>query len=332
MPRRILITGGSGFIGRNLTEAISSEDVEIYNLDIRPPQPSLDSSHFVCCNILDTDALAAALRELDPEQVVHLAARTDTEGTKLDDYVANTDGTRNLVEAAEHCRSLERVIFTSTQFVVGPGALPQHDEDFRPHTVYGESKAIAERIVRQAPLRCAWTIVRPTNVWGPWHPRYPSEFWRVVRRGRYLHPGRKPVIRSYAYVGNVAFQMQKLLEADLAAVDRKVFYLGDAPTDLYCWTSAFSRHLIGREPRVVPRVVVRGLALLGDGIMGLGGKFPLTSSRYQSMTVDYPTPMEATIDCFGNPPFSLEQGVEETLRWLRSQDEFWRDGRGCASG
>jgi hypothetical protein len=49
------------------------------------------------------------------------------------------------------------------------------------------------------------------------------------------------------------------------------------------------------------------------------------------MTVDYPTPMEATIECFGNPPFSLEQGVEETLRWLRSQDEFWRDGRGCAS-
>ncbi|MGO9340347.1 MAG: hypothetical protein ACLPY1_22855 [Terracidiphilus sp.] len=61
----------------------------------------------------------------------------------------------------------------STQFVVGPGPLPVHDQDFRPYTVYGASKVLAEKAVRDGRLECVWTIVRPTNVWGSMHPRYP---------------------------------------------------------------------------------------------------------------------------------------------------------------
>jgi hypothetical protein len=132
------------------------------------------------------------------------------------------------------------------------------------------------------------------------------------------------VIRSYGYVGNVVFQIQRILEADVVSVDRRVFYLGDAPIDLYQWTSAFSQALLGREPRVAHRSLVKALAILGDGINRLGGRFPLTLSRYRSMTIDYPTPMVPTVDLFGEVPYSLMDGVEETVRWLRSQDDFWR--------
>lgn len=325
MAERIIITGGSGFIGRNLIDALTTtRNIEIYNLDIRPPARRMGNSRSIQCDILDGRQLVLTLRKIDPSKIIHLAARTDTDGKHLDDYAVNTVGTRNLVEAMRQCGHLERAIFTSSQFVVGPGPLPGHDEDFRPHTIYGQSKVISEQIVRQAGLACAWTIVRPTNVWGPWHPRYPSEFWRVLKSGRYLHPGRQPVIRSYAYVGNVVFQMQRILDVDVASVDRRVFYLGDPPVDLYRWTSAFSRALLGREPRVVPRSLVKALAMLGDGVTRFGGRFPLTSSRYRSMTVDYPTPMASTIDAFGEAPYRLEDGVEATVRWLRSQDEFWR--------
>jgi nucleoside-diphosphate-sugar epimerase len=323
MGKRIVITGGSGFIGRNLIEALSSKDLEIYNLDVRVPEQQLGSSHSIQCDIMNQQQLTSTLRDLNPETMIHLAARTDTDGVRLTDYAINIDGTRNLVEAAKRCSQLERFIFTSSQFVVGPGPLPKHDEDFRPHTIYGQSKAVAEQIIRKGGLVCAWTIVRPTNVWGPWHPRYPHEFWRVVKRGRYLHPGRKPVLRSYAYVGNLVFQMQKILQADIPSINGRVFYLGDPPIDLYRWTSAFSRALVGREPRVVRRGIVMALAVLGDGINRLGPRFPLTLSRYRSMTVDYITPMAKTIELFGDAPYSLEDGVNETVCWLRSQDEFW---------
>ena len=46
-----------------------------------------------------------------------------------------------------------------------------------------------------------------------------------------------------------------------------------------------------------------------------GIPFPITSGRYRSMTSDYITPMDRTIEAFGEAPWSLEQGVAETVRW-----------------
>ena len=108
--------------------------------------------------------------------------------------------------------SVERVIITSSQFVCAPGRLPENDTDYFPETVYGQSKVVTEKLTREANLPCCWTIIRPTNIWGPWHMRYRREFWRVVERGLYVHPGREPVIRCYGYVKNVAHQIRKIFK------------------------------------------------------------------------------------------------------------------------
>ena len=55
---------------------------------------------------------------------------------------------------------------------------------------------------------------------------------------------------------------------------------------------------------------------MGDAITWLGAGFPLTSSRYRSMTGDYVVSLEATYHLLGMPPISLEDGVRETVRWL----------------
>ena len=109
--------------------------------------------------------------------MLHFAARTDVLGKTVDDYPANHIGTANVIAAIQKTPSVQNAIFTSSQFVVAPGDLPKHDQDFRPHTVYGQTKVLSEKAVRAADLACAWTIIRPTNVWGRWHPRYPMEFW-----------------------------------------------------------------------------------------------------------------------------------------------------------
>jgi GlcNAc-P-P-Und epimerase len=116
----------------------------------------------------------------------------------------------------------------------------------------------------------------------------------------------------------------RLLDAPAAIVDRQVFYVGDETIDLWEWTNGFSLALRGRAVLVVPRPIVRGIARVGDVVIALGGRFPLFSSRYRSMTEDYATPMQRTFDRLGMPELKLADGIEETVSWLKSQGEFWR--------
>lgn len=318
---KILITGGSGFIGTNAIEILSKSADAILNYSVHAPLNPEQTSYWHAGNILDSAATTATFREFQADAVVHLAARAECdENTTVEEgYRANTEGTRNVLEAIRATSSVRRAIITSSQFVCAPGRLPESDTDYFPETVYGQSKVITEQLTREANLSCCWTVIRPTNIWGPWHMRYRREFWHVLQFGLYLHPGRQPVIRSYGYVKNVVHQMRKIFEADLDLVRGQTFYLGDRPINLYDWTNGFSLALKGHQVRVAPRPIMRALALMGDVPTYLTGKpFLINSSRFRSMTTDYQTPMERTFELFGENPYTLEDGIRETVEWLRS--------------
>ena len=225
---KLLITGGSGFIGTNVIEAFSNNANAILNYSIHAPLNPTQTLHWRAGNILDPKATTAAFREFQPDRVLHLAARAecDEKTTVEEGYRANTEGTRNVLEAIRTTPSVQRAIVTSSQFVCAPGRLPKNDTDYFPETVYGESKVITEKLTREANLSACWTIIRPTNIWGPWHMRYRREFWRVVERGLYVHPGRQPVIRCYGYVKNVVHQIRKIFEADVDLVPRPDILFG----------------------------------------------------------------------------------------------------------
>ena len=74
-----------------------------------------------------------------------------------------------------------------------------------------------------------------------------------------------------------------------------------------------------RPVHIVPRTVLRGLAIAGDVVVLLGGKFPIFTSRYRSTTENYVTPMEKTFKVLGKPSISLQQGIQETVSLLRSE-------------
>ena len=320
---RLLITGGSGFIGTNAVAVFAGLTDHILNLDIQLPLDPSQEKYWQKCDIMGQEELVAAFTAFSPTHCIHMAARTecDEKTTVEEGYRVNTVGTENVLAAVKACQSLERLIVVSSQFVCGPGPLPASDTDYYPHTVYGQSKVITEQLTRVAGLSCEWTIVRPTNVWGPWHLRYVREAWRTIRLGWYLHPGGAPVIRSYAYVGNVVWQMAQILAADRDLVRETVFYLGDRPVNIREWVDAFSLALRGRRVRVVSRSILRGIGLVGDVATRLGIDFPLTSSRVKSMTTNYLTPMDKTFDAFGVPPYTLEKGVRETVGWMQDRSD-----------
>ncbi len=314
---RVLCTGGSGFIGTHLIDGFLAKGIEVFNLDISEPKQPAHRAHWHKCNILDAGLLNNLIGEIQPSHVIHLAARATTEGKTIDDFQDNTLGTANVLEALKNTASVSRVVVASSQHVRRPGSgFPRQDTEYEPHGLYGQSKVITEKLTAEANLACVWTIIRPTTIWGPWHPFLPRGLWRIMKKGLYFHPHNDQVVRSYGYVKNVAWQIEQILQAPVSVVGSKIFYVGEASIRQIDWINAFSMALCNRDVRKVPRIWIQGLALVGDTLGSIGIRFPMNSQRYFNLTTTNPLPLEPILAAFGPPPYSLEQGIRETVRWL----------------
>lgn len=319
---RVLVTGASGFIGTHLVNHLLACGHDVVNVDIAAPQ-SAHASYWRKVSILDAEALAALMKEYAPTYVVHLAAYATMDARSLDDFKVNIEGTRNVLQAIRGCPSVQRAVITSSQHVRKPGCqLPEGDTDYEPFELYGESKVLTEKLTREAGLTCAWTLIRPTTVWGPFQPPLADGVWRILKRGLYLHPSNDPVLRSYGYVKNVVWQIERLLQVPVERVAGKTLYVGDENIRQYEWVNGFARALTGRNVRTMPLAVIRMLAVIGDGLRALGVGFPMYSLRLHSMITPNAVPIQATLEALGRPPYTLQDGIRETVEWL---DQYYRE-------
>ncbi|MBU0911462.1 MAG: NAD(P)-dependent oxidoreductase [Gammaproteobacteria bacterium] len=314
---RAIVTGGSGFIGSFLCKKLSELGMDVYNYDIK--EPVLTSySNFVFGSILDRNRLFDVFNEVLPHYVFHLAAKADVFGKVIDDYSVNVDGTLNVIDACKSCGSVKHFLFTSTQLVNKPGVMNTTGEIYAPlDELYSRSKVNAEILIKNEVDEFSWTIFRPTNIWGPYHPRFPSQIWRYISKGWYIHPNAE-IIRSYGYVENIVFQMASAIQVEPALVNHKIFYVGDNPIDSAQWVDAFSHALCGKPVRKFPLTILKFISQVGEQLKRLGIPCPIYMDRYRSMTSDYIVPMEPTFSVLGQGPYNLQQGVDRTVFFVKN--------------
>ena len=317
---RILVTGGSGFIGCHLVDRLVEHGHAVTNIDIKSPVNSCHEELWRNVDILDLEGLRAAVANAEPDILIHLAARAEISSSSWEDFASIHRGTSNLLDVLEENDGVNRLLNISTQLVVGPGHFPETDEDYKPYTTYGEAKAQAERQICSRDPGLTWCNIRPTNIWGPYHPSFADSIWRYLEKRYYLHPNtRHPVIRCYGYVTNAVGQIIALMNAHHDEVHGKVFYLADDAINSSLWLDEFSLQFNGKPTRRLPYFVLKGFALVGDCLKKLNLPAPIESGRLMRMTTNYPVPLENTLAISGKPEISLEEGVGETIKWMKGR-------------
>lgn len=149
MAGRLLVTGGSGFIGGHVLAAAASAGWQAVNAD-RAEIGHVAGVDFLSLDIVDEAAVAAAARDAHPDAVIHCAAIGDVDQSEREPELAwrvNVDGTANIARAA--ARLGARLVFLSTSTIFD-GQAGRYREDDPPHpvNVYGRTKTAAEHAVR----------------------------------------------------------------------------------------------------------------------------------------------------------------------------------------
>lgn len=316
---RVLVTGAAGFIGRALTRELATSGHIVFALDMLPVDFGHPSVTTLVGDLRDRGFVDRAFATSQPEILVHLAARTDLdEKTDLSGYDSNIGGVRNLVDAVASTPSVKRGIWTSSQLVCRVGHVPKRDQEYCPHTLYGQSKVLTEKIVREGDGGGrTWCITRPTTVWGPGMSEHYRRFLELIRRGMYFHVGRAPLLKSYSYIDNIVHQYVRLCQVAPGAIHGKTFYLADySPIDLIAWCDGFQRAMGARKIRALPATAARVLAMTGDGLNAFGLKrFPFNTFRLNNILTQYVFDLEPTKAVCGPLPKSVEEGIRETADW-----------------
>ena len=222
---RALVTGGAGFIGSNLVDALLGQGDEVTVVDDLSTgrRENLDGALAAGATLLEADirdgaALSALVAERRPEAIFHLAAQIDVRRSVADpafDASINVGGTANVLEAARTA-GVRRVVFSSTGGAIygeGEGKALPLDEGaaVEPLSPYGQSKFAAEGYLSLYERLHGLSAVslRLGNVYGPRQDPLGEAGVIAIFCGRLRNGGRPTVYgdgrqtRDYIYVGDV---------------------------------------------------------------------------------------------------------------------------------
>ena len=167
---KALVTGGCGFIGSHLVEALIQEGYEVYCLIRKDSHIRLlEQKKVSLClgSYGDKSSLLSAVR--GKHYIFHLGAVIDAPDWQTY-YRANTLGTKNLVEAAIRADAgLKKFVYVSSIAASGPserGAAKSEKDPCRPVSFYGKSKLLAEDFINRNRSRLPAVIIRLSNVLG----------------------------------------------------------------------------------------------------------------------------------------------------------------------
>ncbi len=210
----VLVTGGAGFIGSHVSEALHAQGwrVDVLdNLSAGGAEHIHPDAKLHVGDIRSHADLCEVFRDVEFDIVVHCAAQTSVHRSMLDpelDYAVNVTGTRNVLAIAKS-HAVRRFVFVSSGGAIyGETAAPASERTLpSPRSYYGLHKYAAEQIIRTDEV--PYAILRPSNVYGP-RQRFDAEggvvaiFLARLLTGRPIEiQGSGRQVRDFVHVSDV---------------------------------------------------------------------------------------------------------------------------------
>jgi UDP-glucose 4-epimerase len=321
MGLRVLITGPSGFVGQRTVAAFIEHGSYVraaYRSDKRARQRRSGVDPYVVGDLDRGADWSGALAGIDV--VVHLAARVhvmrDESSCPLAVYRrTNTEGTIRLANAAA-AAGVRRLVFVSSIKVNGEtsGGTPFSETNApAPRDPYGMSKWEAEQALHRLSTERGLEVVvlRPPLMYGP---GVRANFLRLlegVSRGVPFPFGAVENRRSLLFVGNFADALLRCVEHPAAA--GQTFLVSDGGAVSSAELVRVLAQALGRGPRLIriPPSFLRAIGRLTgreEIILRVAGSLEVDSSKIRRLL-------------HWAPPYTLEQGIRETVDWWRTKAE-----------
>lgn len=204
--KRVLVTGGQGYLGKRLADALTAQGAEVYTLDIR----GRGEKREIAADITDPEALRDKLKDLHPELVFHLAASLNRDRDfSIHDQVmkVNYYGTLHLLQALKDV-PYENFVFTSTSEIYGSNTPPfQEDQLPAPASPYSLSKICSEQLVQtfSSTYQKNHTILRLFNFFGKDMPEafFIPQLIRALQTGPVFNMTEGEQARDFLHVDDV---------------------------------------------------------------------------------------------------------------------------------
>ena len=301
---KVLITGGAGFIGTNLTLGLLNSGYKVKILDDLSTglkQNISKDAEFINASVLESSQINKAIE--DCEVVVHLGARGSVPRSVKDPIAThnvNSTGTLNVLEAARTSKS--HYIFSSSSSVYGSNMILPKNEDMvlRPITPYAASKMSGEglSLAYAKTYELSVSTFRFFNIFGPWQrPDHeyaavlPKWISKCIKGDEIEIFGDGEQTRDFTYVGTV-------VNVIIDCISNKILH--PEPVNLAYGNNISLNQVIQLLKNSFPDLKVKYLSPRGGDVLHSKNDPELVQSLYPNVNIE-----------------KFEKSLQETINWFK---------------
>jgi 2-alkyl-3-oxoalkanoate reductase len=323
---RVLVTGGSGFLGSHVVEQLSRAGHDVVALVRRSSNSTflrtLPNVTFAYGAVEDARSVGEAVKGVDA--VVHAAGLVKALAPE-DFHRVNVRGTENLLDAAvEHAPGLSRFVLVSSLTAIGPsddGRPVSGTREPRPCTAYGRSKVDAERAALRHKDKLPITIIRPPLIYGPRDNECLAFFQTVSRRVLpFVGDGKNTL--SIVYGADAASACIRAITA--AVPSGSAYFVDDGK--IYVWSEMLAEleRILDKRALLrfsIPKSILRGAALASEKLGQLTQRpVMLTRDKCNELLAAHWVcdSTDTRRDLGWTPEVRWAEGARTTAEWYRS--------------